>query len=145
MSKQKGQAIIEFAFVLPFLMLILIGLFYFAMLFTDLIMLNNNVRNAAREASQVSSNQYASIKEEYEDDSGDKALPFKFYKIDSVKILDKSPNVEVQFQYHLDEGTWLGGILSRFAEKDDSFKDTTEKTTKSYTMFKEYKSGSSSN
>lgn len=60
MRYQKGQGLIEFALVLPFLLIIIFGLFYAGMLFSDYIALNNIARVAAREASVVTSDDYKS-------------------------------------------------------------------------------------
>ena len=51
--KQKGQAIIEFAVVLPLFVLFLFGIIYSGMLFYDYISLSNLARSAAREAAIV--------------------------------------------------------------------------------------------
>ena len=65
MRSQKGQGLLEFAFVLPFLILIMFGLFYAGMLFSDYIELNNLARVAAREAAVISQEDY-NTKEKYE-------------------------------------------------------------------------------
>lgn len=51
MKRQKGQAIVEFALVLPFFFLILFGVIFSGMLFADYMTLNNAARSSAREAS----------------------------------------------------------------------------------------------
>ena len=51
--KQKGQAIIEFAVILPLFVLFLFGIIYSGMLFYDYISLSNLARSAAREAAIV--------------------------------------------------------------------------------------------
>ena len=51
--KQKGQAIIEFAVVLPLFVLFLFGIIYSGMLFYDYISLSNLARSAAREGAIV--------------------------------------------------------------------------------------------
>ena len=55
MKKQKGQAIIEFAVILPLFVLFLFGIIYSGMLFYDYISLSNLARSAAREAAIVQS------------------------------------------------------------------------------------------
>lgn len=47
--KQKGQAMIEFSFVMPVLMFFLLAIIYVGMLFVDYIHFNNAVRYAARD------------------------------------------------------------------------------------------------
>lgn len=53
MKKQNGQAIIEFAIILPLFVLFLFGIIYSGMLFYDYISLSNLARSAAREAAVV--------------------------------------------------------------------------------------------
>ncbi len=50
---RSGQAIVEFALVLPLLLFILMGLFYFSMAFSDYLWVSNMARSSAREASLV--------------------------------------------------------------------------------------------
>ena len=49
MNKQKGQALIEFALVLPFFLLLVFSLIYTGMLFHDYSTLSNIARTAARD------------------------------------------------------------------------------------------------
>ena len=49
MKKQKGQALIEFALVFPFFLLLVFGIIYSGMLFYDYSTLSNVARSAARE------------------------------------------------------------------------------------------------
>ena len=51
--KQKGQAVIEFAVVLPLFVIFLFGIIYCGMLFYDYISLSNLARSAAREGAIV--------------------------------------------------------------------------------------------
>ena len=62
MRSQKGQGLLEFAFVLPFLILIMFVLFYAGILFSDYIELNNLARVAAREAAVTSQDDYNKYK-----------------------------------------------------------------------------------
>ena len=55
----RGQSIVEFAIVLPFLMLLLMGIIFFSMVFVDYLWLSDVARSAAREASLVSAETYA--------------------------------------------------------------------------------------
>jgi len=56
----RGQSVVEFAIVLPFLMLLLMGIIFFSMVFVDYLWLSDVARSAAREASLVSTETYAS-------------------------------------------------------------------------------------
>lgn len=51
MKGQKAQGIVEFALVLPLLMLIVMGIIYFGLAFSDYLTMNNTVRSIAHEAS----------------------------------------------------------------------------------------------
>ncbi len=51
MNKHKGQAVLEFAVVLPLFLLVLFGIIYSGMLFYDYSSLSNLARSSAREAA----------------------------------------------------------------------------------------------
>lgn len=51
MSKQKGQSMVEFAFIVPGLIFIFLGLVYGGILFMDYIQYNNAARAIARAAA----------------------------------------------------------------------------------------------
>ena len=51
MKNHKGQAIVEFALVLPLFLLVLFGIIYSGMLFYDYSSLSNLARSSAREAA----------------------------------------------------------------------------------------------
>ena len=51
MKKHKGQAVVEFAVVLPLFLLVLFGIIYSGMLFYDYSSLSNLARSSAREAA----------------------------------------------------------------------------------------------
>ena len=54
MKKQKGQALVEFALIIPFFLLLIFGLIYSGMLFYDYSTLSNVARSAARERAITS-------------------------------------------------------------------------------------------
>ncbi len=62
MRKQKGQAIVEFALVLPLMLLFLWGILYGGLLFKDYLTLSNLARDSARTASLQGSAQYETIR-----------------------------------------------------------------------------------
>ena len=66
---QKGQGVVEFAFVLPFLLMIVMGLIYFGCVFSDYVALNNIAREIAREAAVMDNATYKANYES-EDDEG---------------------------------------------------------------------------
>ena len=49
--RQKGQSVLEFAFMLPLLLLIMLGIISFGLYFSDYIALSHIARSSAREAS----------------------------------------------------------------------------------------------
>ncbi len=51
MKKQKGQAIVEFALVFPFILFLLFAIMYSGLLFADYMTLSNVARASAREAA----------------------------------------------------------------------------------------------
>lgn len=53
MKFQKAQAIVEFALVLPLLLVFIVGIIYFGFAFADYLMLSNTTRSIAHEASLV--------------------------------------------------------------------------------------------
>ena len=69
MHKQKGQALVEFALIIAFFLLLIFGLIYSGLLFHDYNTLSNTARSAAREAALLpvtaSDNDYKSIKDHY--------------------------------------------------------------------------------
>ncbi|MBR1761505.1 MAG: pilus assembly protein [Schwartzia sp.] len=62
MRKQKGQAVVEFAVVFPFMLLFLWVLLYGGLLFKDYLTLSNLARDSARSASIQGSAQYDAIR-----------------------------------------------------------------------------------
>lgn len=49
--KQKGQSAVEFAFILPLFMVIVLGMIYAGILFMDYLQYNNDARAIAREVA----------------------------------------------------------------------------------------------
>ena len=58
---EAGQALVEFAFVAPILVLLIMGIFQFAFVFQSQIGLTNAVREAARRASTATATDEASM------------------------------------------------------------------------------------
>lgn len=79
MKFQRAQSMVEFALVLPLFMLVLFGIIYFGMAFSDYIALNSFARSSAREASiSTESEPYNDIKVKY----SQKDLPANLYEWD---------------------------------------------------------------
>lgn len=51
MQKHKGQAMVEFALIIPLFLFMVFGIIYFGMLFHDYSTLSNIARSSAREAA----------------------------------------------------------------------------------------------
>lgn len=67
MKRQRGQAVVEFAIVLPFFLFLVFGIIYFGFLFKDYITLSNVARSSAREAAVGTD--YDTIKDYYKDNT----------------------------------------------------------------------------
>ena len=63
MRKQRGQAIVEFALVLPFFLMLFFGIVYSGLLYADYLTLTNLARESARSASIQGSEHYKDIRE----------------------------------------------------------------------------------
>ena len=72
MSKEKGQGLIEFAFVFPFVIILLFGIIYAGIMFYDYASLSNIARSSTREAaiSQQSrpGKRYTELEERYKEE-----------------------------------------------------------------------------
>lgn len=66
MNSQKGQSLIEFALILPLLLLLSIGTIFFGMMFADYVTLNSIANRAAADASRLSREQYAAAGNSYD-------------------------------------------------------------------------------
>lgn len=66
MNRQKGQGLVEFAIILPVLLLVIIASLFFGMMFADYLALNSMANRAAREASLVTKEDYISGGYNYE-------------------------------------------------------------------------------
>ena len=71
MRKQKGQAVVEFALVLPLFFMFFWGIVYTGLLYSDYLTLSNLARESARAASIQGAEHYEEIRT---GDSGQKLL-----------------------------------------------------------------------
>ena len=143
MKRQRGQAVVEFAIVLPFFLLLVFGIIYFGCMFADYITLSNVARSSAREAAIISSddyykNNYKKIREKYKNVK----LPMDIFEWQATSTehfninYDKdSHNVQVIMKADLNtQGSQLGNIVSQLAGGMNLAKiDIT------YSMYSEYK------
>lgn len=83
-SSQKGQSLVEFAFIVPFIMFLFLALIYGGILFLDFIQYNNAARSIARDAAFSSKSSF--------DDSDISSFKQKFNPLSSLY----SPELIVQ-------------------------------------------------
>lgn len=62
MRKQKGQAVVEFALVLPLFFMLFWGIVYTGLLYSDYLTLSNLARESARSASIQGTEHYEAIR-----------------------------------------------------------------------------------
>ena len=113
MVRQKGQAVVEFAVVLPLFLLILFGIIYSGMLFYDYSTLSNLARSSAREAAVTSvtptNNRYTEIEDHYKTVS-DSLVTSLYTKDpnDPIKVeQDSSSGVKVTITMNLNTASTL--------------------------------------
>ena len=88
-TKQKGQSLVEFAVMLPLLLIIVMGLLGFGLYFSDYVALNSIARSIAREASVMdnSTKTWKSINQSYVDNAGSSTLN-TYYLPNSAYVWD---------------------------------------------------------
>lgn len=107
MCWQKGQSIVEFAIVLPFLILIVLGIMYSGFIYSDYEAINDLARMAARDAAVMTAEEYntavdatdagagrvgfSALEEQYEGF----ALPNNLYLLENVGIEYEAANQRV--------------------------------------------------
>ncbi|BAL83570.1 hypothetical protein SELR_18620 [Selenomonas ruminantium subsp. lactilytica TAM6421] len=142
MKFQRGQAIVEFALLLPLFLVLLFGIFYSGMVMADYLTLSSIARSSAREAAIVDNkNKYKTIRDNYVKKS---KLPIDIldwnpkknendFKITYEK---NSQNVIVELKADLNKdgvGYTLAGVLDNITGSD--MKDISLKIR--YTMYSE--------
>ena len=63
--RQRGQSMVEFAIVIPFFLVFIMGIAYFGAAISDYIALNNMARSCAREASIGGPSTYRQLETKY--------------------------------------------------------------------------------
>lgn len=145
---QKGQAIVEFAVILPLFLLFVIGILYFGMAMADYLTLSSIARSSAREASLIDkevytkNNKYETIRIKYVDNE----LPIDIFdwdpknQKDNFKIIyeKNSQNVKVEIKADLNKngaGYTLVSVFDNIIGSDmKNFKLNIK-----YTMYSEHK------
>lgn len=92
MRRQKGQAVVEFALVLPFFLLLVLGIIFAGLLYSDYLTLSNLARESARAASIQGESSYGDIKQAAKDSKG---LLTDLYSLEEVNIETVDSSVKV--------------------------------------------------
>lgn len=154
---QKGQSIVEFAIVLPFFFLLLFGVIYFGMLFSDYISLNNAARSSAREAEIAASaasdindvrKRYQGVWQKYQT-GGSEEVPLvtSLYSFDPEENLTIEPiSASGQVAGNMDDLEAVRVVISAKLSSNSSLASvfrklmpTVENYTITYQMYQEHK------
>lgn len=137
----KAQAIVEFALVLPLMLLLLMGIIYSSMIFADYMSLSSIARSSAREAAVANdeyyANDYAKVRANY----SDAELPLDFYDWSpnstddfSIAYDKENRNVIVTLKASLNaNGSSVAGVMQKLANMTNSNFDLNI----TYTMYSE--------
>lgn len=137
----KGQAVIEFALVLPLLLIVLIGIFYCSMILSSYLSLSSMARSSARAAAVAETNadNYSAVRSKYFSET----LPVKAYdwdpksKNDFNIVYDKANNnVIVTMHAALNTtGSKIASVMGKLADNANTSFDLNI----TYTMYSENK------
>lgn len=143
MKFQRGQAIVEFALLLPLFFILLFGIFYAGMIFADYMTLANIARSSAREASITDTAGYANGYQQIRDKYQNQSLPLdffvwnpkeeKYYKIEYDK---KNSNVIVTMNAPINTN---GSTIANVVNSLTSNKNEPINLQVTYTMYSENK------
>ena len=86
MNKQKGQALVEFALIIPLFFMMCFAMIYGGMLFMDYLQFNNAARGVARAISVAEESNRSTLKDDFESHSGS-------YYNQLTKLYTATPNV----------------------------------------------------
>ncbi len=142
-SREKGQAILEFAFVLPLFLFIVFALFFVGMVMADYMELNSIARSSARDAAVITDKtyyekNYKKIRDKYKDNK----LPVEIFKWDyqnenDFKIeYNDNHNVTVTLNARLNPA---GSALAETVYGLANYTNSDFKLNITYTMYSEYK------
>lgn len=129
---KKGQSILEFAIVLPFLIMIVLGIMYAGFIYSDYEAINDLARSAARDASVMTAESFnravdstdarqgtvgfSELEARYESIT----LPNNLYVLDSVDIVYEDANqrvvVTVTARLNPDSGSLRGAFSAYLGE-----------------------------
>lgn len=130
MKKQKGQAVLEFALVLPFFLMLCFGILFAGLLFSDYLTLSNLARESARAASIQGNDHYQAIK----DAGASQKLLTRLYSLNNI-IIEDGNNSSVTVTLEVSRNSFPGaGFVSYMLPEDYKIV---------YSMYKEYQAPSS--
>lgn len=115
MKKHKGQALVEFALILPLFLLMLYGIIYSGMMFHDYSTLSSIARTCAREAAISTTTNYSEIAGTYEG-LLDNLMTSFYKKADSnaISIVPVGDGVQATINMQLNvKGFFVDMILPR--------------------------------
>ncbi len=129
---KKGQSIVEFAFVLPFLLLIVLGIMYAGFVYSDYEAINDLARSAARDASVMTAESFNQTVNGADASQGTVGfselearyksitLPNNLYVLESVDIAYEDENqrvvVTVTARLNPDNGSLRGAFSAYLGE-----------------------------
>lgn len=125
MKKQKGQAVVEFALVLPFFLMLCFGILFAGLLFSDYLTLSNLARESARAASIQGNDYYDAI----EQSVANPKLLTSLYSLKNVNIED-GENSSVTVTLNVGRNSFPGAGLVEYMLPGDY--------QIVYSMYKEY-------
>ncbi len=122
---QRGQAIVEFAVVLPLFLLLVFAILFVGMVMADYLTLNSIARSSAREAAMINQEEYkqykyTKIRSKYEKEQ----LPIDIFKWEPEKSKENfkityesnSQNVKVEMMAELNtDGYALAKVVDNLA------------------------------
>ena len=130
MRKQRGQAIVEFALVLPFFLMLCFGIIFAGLLFSDYLTLSNLARESARAASIQGNDHYDAI----EQAGTNQKLLTNLYSLNNIMIED-GENSSVKVTLDVSRNSFPGAGIVDYLLPDNY--------TIVYSMYKEYQAPSS--
>lgn len=118
-NSEKGQDIVEFALILPLLLVLVIGIIYTGFLFADYLTLSNMARSSAREASMsTTTDNYSDIQEAYVKQAATSQRMYevksKDYQIDNVQNENGSKDVRVRIHAKIQDDNALVQAIKGF-------------------------------
>ena len=99
MRRQQGQSAVEFALVLPMIMLLIFGAIYGGAMFIQFLNFNNEARTVARQLAVTTASDRAT-KMEYYNNIGEK--PFGIYLV-KMTVWEEDGDVFVRYDFNRSE------------------------------------------